>query len=113
MQYSDVKLQPLRNYRFKVLEEITYKDVTVPAGYLTNGADVPRLFWFIFPPNRTDYLPAVIFHDYLCDLEEYKKADEYFNEIMKELHINKFTRVTMVSSVKIYHLIRYQVKWWK
>lgn len=40
--------------------------VHVPAGYLTDGASVPRAFWSFV--DRWDwYAPAVIVHDLLCE----------------------------------------------
>jgi len=107
MRYSDFVLQPLKEHKFKTLKDIKYKDITIKAGFRTDGASVPRLLWGLFPPNRTDYLPCAVIHDYLCDLEEYKKADEYFCECLKELRVDKFSRVLMVKAVKIYHKIRY------
>lgn len=107
--YNLVKTSPLPNLRFQLLKSFSYKDVTVPKGYKTNGADVPRIFWSFFPPYRSDYLPAVIVHDYLCDIGEYKKADDYFESIMIELNIGKVTVFVMVGSVRIYHFFRGRV----
>jgi len=90
------------------VKSIVYKDVVVPAGYITNGADSPRLFWFIYPPNRTDILPAVIFHDYLCEKEDYEKADRYFDEILELLGVKRFDRWVLVTAVRLYHKIRYK-----
>jgi len=109
LTYSEFKLQPLKEHKFKLLEPVKYKDIIVPSGYRTDGASVPRAFWFIFPPNRTDYLPCAIIHDYLCDLEEYNKADTYFCDCLKELQVDKFSRKLMYNAVKIYHKIRYGV----
>jgi len=107
MKYSDIHITPLRGNRYKINKAITYKDITVPEGYRTNGADIPRIFWSIFPPNKSDYLPAVIIHDYLCDLEDYTKADLYFYEILQELGVHKVSRWLLVNSVKAYHKVRY------
>ena len=108
LKYSDFYLQPLKNHKFKLVEEVWFKDIVIPKGFRTDGASVPRLFWFIFPPNRTDYLPCAIIHDYLCDKGEYRKADEYFKECLKELKVNKLTRTIMYLVVRIYHLIKYK-----
>ena len=102
MRYSDVDLTPLKNHRYRVNRSVTYKDVTVPAGYMTNGADVPRLFWVFIPPNRSDILPAVIFHDYLCELREFHKADRYFGEILDLLRVDRPSRFALVSGVRLY-----------
>jgi len=107
MRYSDVKLQPLKFHKFKVLEPIKYKDIEVPKGFTSDGASVPRFAWFLFPPNRTDYLPCAIIHDYLCDKEEYKKADKYFKCCLEELKVDKFSRTIMYYAVRIYHKLRY------
>lgn len=108
MKYSDICITPLKGDRYKILEDVTYKDVTVPAGYRTNGADIPRIFWSLFPPNKSDYLPAVIVHDYLCDLEDYKKADQYFEEILRDLRVDFISRYLLVKSVSLYHSYKYK-----
>jgi len=96
LKYSDFWLQPLRNHKFKLIKDVKYKNLIIPKNFRTDGASVPRLFWSIFPPNRTDYLPCAIIHDYLCDKEEYKKADKYFDECLKEIKIPKWQRIVMV-----------------
>lgn len=107
--YSQVKLQPLKNNKFKILEEIVYKDIKVLQNYETNGVDIPRIFWFFIPPNKSDILPAVIIHDFLCDKEEYKKADDYFEEVLVELGIKNLDRFLLVKSVRLYHTIKYKL----
>ena len=107
LKYSNFKLQPLKSHKFKLLEPVKYKDIEVPKGFTSDGASVPRFAWFIFPPNRTDYLPCAIIHDYLCDLEQYNKADKYFKECLKHLQVNKIHRCIMYYAVRIYHKIRY------
>ncbi len=107
--YSQVKIQPLKNNKFKILEDIVYKDIVIPRDYETNGADVPRLFWLYIPPNKSDILPAVIIHDYLCDKEEYEKADAYFEEVLVELGIKNLDRFLLVKSVRLYHKLKYEL----
>lgn len=102
MKYSDVNVKPLPNYRFEVIEDIYFKDIVIPKGYITNGADIPRVFWSIYPPNKSDYLPAVIIHDYLCEVREYEKANQYFDEALRCLEVNKLDVFILVASVKIY-----------
>lgn len=109
MRYDQVKIQPLPADKYLVLEDITFKDVVVPKNFKTNGADVPRLLWSIYPPNKSDFLPAVIIHDYLCDKEEYEKADNYFEEVLVELGIKNLDRFLLVKSVRLYHTIRYKL----
>lgn len=43
---------------------------TVPAGFVWNGASIPRLFWFpINHPLRNRYLRSSCLHDYGCYLK--------------------------------------------
>ena len=91
------------------VEEYKYKDIVVPPGDKTNGSNIPRMLWSWIPPFKPKYSPAYLVHDYLCDLEEYKKADEYFEEILYNIE-KTITTKAMVYAVKIYHRIRYGVK---
>ena len=109
LSYTQVKLQPLKSHKFKLLDDLCFKDVVVPKGFKTNGADIPRIFWSIYPPNRSDFLPAVIIHDYLCDKGEYKRADDLFEECLKELGVNRFDVVVLVGAVRLYHKLRYKI----
>jgi len=81
--YNNIVITPRPDDKYKTLKSFTYKDITIPENYYTNGADIPRFLWSFWPPNRSIYLPSVIVHDYLCDKGEYKKADEYFKEILE------------------------------
>lgn len=109
MRYNDIKLQPLPGDKYLVLEEISFKDVVVPKNFVTNGADVPRILWSFYPPNKSDFLPAVIIHDYLCEKEQYKRADDLFEECLELLGVKSRDRFILVNSVKLYHKIKYKV----
>jgi len=106
MKYSDIAVQPLRDNKYKVKKEIRYKDIVVPVGYRTNGADIPRVVWSYIPPNWGDALPAVIVHDFMCDRAEtigdYEKADRYFKEILEILKVKKSKAEIMYRAVSLY-----------
>ena len=102
--YEELILSPLPKHRYKIRREIRYKDVIIPVGFETNGADIPRAFWSIYPPNRSDYLPAVVVHDYLCFLEDYEKADRYFKEILEVLAVSVFDVYVLWGGVRFYSI---------
>ena len=106
--HSRIMVTPTVDNKYLIEQKIIYKDITIPKGYKTNGANVPRLFWSIIPPFKPKYLPAVIVHDYLCDEKKYVKADKYFKEILLNIE-NSFITKCMVKAVNIYHKIRYKV----
>ena len=99
------KLLPLIDNRMKLIEDYRYKEVLVPVGFETNGADSPRIFWQIFPPFAPKFLPAVIVHDYLIkqatNSEDVIYANTYFENIMLEIENSLKTRL-IVRSVKLY-----------
>ncbi|MFJ7315472.1 DUF1353 domain-containing protein [Pseudomonas sp. NPDC098747] len=51
-------------YYIKGQDDRTWVDV--PAGYLTDGASVPRIFWSLIPPWGA-YGQAAVVHDILCE----------------------------------------------
>lgn len=79
--------------------------ITVPAGFETDLASVPRFFWRIIPPFGR-YTAAAIVHDYLCRRipRNYKYADRIFLEAMEALHVPRWKRYTMYYAVRVAHL---------
>ena len=81
--------------------------ITVPTGFLTDGASVPRVFWNIFDPFGP-FFPAGIIHDFLysrasdhhfdCDRAT---ADRLFKEAMFNSGIGWVTRETIYRAVRI------------
>jgi len=103
--YSKIKVSPEKPFGYKLLEDFSYKDITVPKGYITNGADIPRIFWSFIPPYSPELLPAIVVHDFLCDLELYEKADLYFKEALIELEISPIKVFTLYGGVNLFTLI--------
>jgi hypothetical protein len=91
-------------FKSELVEEIT---VEVPKGYKTNGANVPRIFWSIFPPNNPEYLSAVVVHDYLCELKLYALADEALKQIMTNLSVAKWKIYCFYYACRAWHKLRY------
>lgn len=102
----------------KTLEPIVYyrkgertNEIIVPQGYTSDGATIPKLFWFVLSPFE-DYLKCCILHDYLCDLFhlgmlERKECDVIFLEAMEQTGIKKSTRIALYFFVRLYALTRY------
>lgn len=86
-----VLIKPFSKDRFELAQSYYYMceygSVLVPKGYKTNGADIPRIFWSIFPPNSPEYLSAVVVHDYLCDKGLKKHADIMLLHAMRDLGV--------------------------
>jgi len=70
-------------------EEAAYKPVTVPEGFVTDFASVPRVFWQFLPRDGKYTYPAII-HDYLYWVQDRPResADEIFRIAMKEFSLD-------------------------
>ncbi|RAZ46641.1 DUF1353 domain-containing protein [Campylobacter hyointestinalis] len=101
-------LKPFDKDRFELVEDYEFKDIKVPAGYKTNGANIPRIFWSVFAPNSPEYISAILVHDYLCDLEKYRLADEILKEMMIVLDCSKLKVNIFYYSCRVYHKLRYR-----
>lgn len=80
---------------------------TVPKGFETNGADIPRVFWFIVHPFKPKYLHAVVAHDYLCRHRQVgtREADSVFEELVCRVDEGIVPKI-MVFSMKLWHKIK-------
>lgn len=85
-------------------------EFTIPQGYLTDGATVPRLVW-TFIPLWDECTTAVVIHDYLCNQNwikvngklisiDRRTSDELFLAVME------FTGVSKIKRFIIYNFVR-------
>lgn len=75
--------------------------LTVPAGFITDFASVPRIFWNIFPPWGM-YGKAAVLHDWLYHVQIYtrRKCDQIFLEAMEVLKVPRLKRWTIYLVVR-------------
>lgn len=115
-------LKPLDKHLYEVVRRYTVDlnccgRVVVPSGYKTNGADIPRLLWRLFPPNSPEYMPAVVVHDYLCDIADeatnkderkraFLEADLAFREILERLGLPKWKVWAFYRAVRLHHKLK-------
>ena len=94
-----VKLIVDFTYASKLLNRI----ITVPAGFVTDFASVPRLpFAYLVAGGRGKM--ASVIHDYFYQTHtcrDRKSADRVFLEAMKESGVGIFPRGTMYSAVRL------------
>lgn len=76
-------------------------EVTVPAGFITDLASVPRFFWRIIPPWDGQYAEAAIVHDYLWRRKEYTRANRFFKIIMQRYGVPAWKRYAMHTAVVV------------
>ncbi|WP_170020605.1 DUF1353 domain-containing protein [Campylobacter sp. RM16190] len=116
-----MKVTPTMDNRYELAEDFEMLGIKIPKGYKTNGANIPRLFYIIYPPFIPKYLKAIILHDYLCDLadqtipntkfkdckEGFRFADTSLKNALAMCGASYFTRNVFYISVRAYHLLKY------
>lgn len=75
----------------------------VPAGFETDFASIPRIFWNILPPIGS-YAQAAVVHDYLYQTRKIsrKEADLTFLLLMKSDGVNFLIRTIMYWAVRLF-----------
>ena len=77
--------------------------IVVPAGYESDGASVPRVFWSFFPPSG-QYTKAAILHDWLCDTRKIPSSTAHaiFAEALQDLRVPRRVRWPMSWAVRLF-----------
>ncbi|EEM9454573.1 DUF1353 domain-containing protein [Salmonella enterica] len=103
-------LEMLGHYEWRVHEPFAFylsndnSDVIeVPAGFVTDLATIPRVFWSLMPPDGK-YAKAAIIHDYLYDnaLRTKREADRIFLDGMTVLGVPRWKRMIMYYAVRLF-----------
>ncbi len=87
--------------------------ITVPAGFITDGASVPRALWSLLP-SWGSYSRAAVVHDFLCVALDRgaplalaptrREADAIFYEAMGVCGTPWLTRLAMWAAVRLFAL---------
>lgn len=88
--------------------------ITVPAGFLTDLASIPRPFWPILPPGD-DYGEAAVIHDwlYFAGGLERAEADRIFLEAMIDAGVGWLRRRTIYRMVRLFGGKVWERRRWK
>jgi len=111
---TPLEVRALDDGRWELVSEFCYYrtddescEITVPKGFTTDFASIPRAVWVIYKPYGKTYGKAAVIHDYLYATQKHdghpierKWADQVFLEAMKVLGANWFRRTAMYQSVR-------------
>ena len=72
---------------YTLQQPLPFENLTVPAGFRSDGASVPRFFWrLVFPPGDALALRAAILHDWIYRTHpagwDRAKADALFRDVL-------------------------------
>jgi len=74
-------------------------DITVPKGYLTDHASVPRLFHSVCAPAATPVAEAAVIHDWLYNKDSEDVPREFADLCLRELSIRNGTSRSLAYTV--------------
>ena len=93
--YTDLPTVEVRQHRadergniYTLIHPIHYRLLVVPAGFESDGASVPRIFWgYVFPSGDNRAMFAALVHDYIYRTHPYgwikRDADDAFRDLLK------------------------------
>lgn len=99
---------PISSTEWKLMESLQYtvfkKSFIVPAGFITDFASVPRIFWSRYAAWDIHYGPPAILHDFLYQgqVVPRKEADEMFLELMRLAGVSLWTRYRFYFAVRMF-----------
>ena len=81
--------------------------ITVPKGFHTDGASIPRpLLSILGPPIRGRHFESAIVHDYLCVMAASKSersfGDAVFFKLLRDAGVPKWKRIAMYFGVGVF-----------
>lgn len=105
---TPLDLRYIDGKNYKLLAEFKYDTsiatITVPAGFVTDFASVPKVLWNLLPPTGP-YGKAAVIHDYLYRSYGFSSkivADAIFLEAMKALGVGRCKRNVMYLAVHLF-----------
>ncbi|EAK1059721.1 DUF1353 domain-containing protein [Campylobacter jejuni] len=108
--YDKDRFEVIQDYEFALL---SFKGI-VPKGFKTDGASIPRLFWSLFPPFKSEYFSACAVHDFLCEKAnsrtDYRTADLALKEAMTLFGCSRLKIFVFYHSCNLYHAIKCLIK---
>lgn len=111
-------------FRYYVGFENSNEYINVPTGFITDGATIPRVLWWLLPPIG-EYSQATTLHDYLCrvysvtvtvngvEVEKTitrKQIDKILDESLGVLEVTPWKRKAIMAGVNLYRILFNPVK---
>lgn len=92
-----------KQFSYDVGSEGSGETISVPEGFLTDFASVPRPLWWLYP-RWGRYGNAAVIHDFCYWQQQYqrKQADDIFLEAMGVLEVGSFTRYLFYLAARLF-----------
>lgn len=124
LKYNKDLWKLIPGFRYYIGVENSNNYVDVPTGFITDGATIPRVLWWLLPPIG-EYSQATTLHDYLCrvysvtvivngvEVEKTitrKQIDKILDESLGVLEVTPWKRKAIMAGVNLYRILFNPVK---
>lgn len=114
----------LPGYSYYIGNEKSNRRVDIETGFITDGATIPRVFWWLLPPVE-EYTQCTTLHDKLCTTYyiietvngidhkvpiSRKEIDEILKEAMDVLEVTPWKKKLIMAGVNLNRLLRNPTK---
>ena len=107
--YNRPCIIPHKQYSYKtchaIFVAVDKEVVTIPDGFETDLASIPRWYWAVSNPSNSDFMGASILHDYLyrCTSSYTRtEADSIFYYALRGKDVSVYTSYKMYLAVRLF-----------
>ena len=89
--------------QWKVIEDLKWRDIVVPAGFICDLDSVPRIP-LVYSKFKGRTTAAAVIHDFLYDQQftTRRTADKLFNQAMKDEGVGTYHRRIIYRAVRLF-----------
>lgn len=92
--------------RYRFTADYLIHGIIIPKGFETDGASVPKIFWWAFPPVEI-YFGSAVVHDFQLESGvDWKSAERDFKINLKSDGVSDSRIFLMVNAVRLYGFLR-------
>jgi hypothetical protein len=117
MFFDEFCIKPKTGFIYKTCKNVEVQvddmSITIPAGFETDLASIPRWYWSILSPNNAMLVAPAILHDYLysCDYGLSRDhIDDIFYEALIANSVPYRTAQSMYAAVRIFGGVHFHPK---
>lgn len=115
--FDEFCIKPKVGFIYKTCKDVGVQvddmEITIPKGFETDLASIPRWYWSVLSPNNTMLVAPAILHDYLYSCNYGYSRDEIDNIFFEALRANSVpyrTAETMYIAVRLFGGSHYHPK---
>ena len=97
-------------FRYRISERYSNEIISIPVGYITDFASIPRFCWGLIGHPAGKHGKAAVVHDFLYSEHTYsrKRSDEIFYEAMGVSGVVRWRRKIIYNAVRLFGMFAWK-----